>query len=158
MNDIFVVPLTNSNLICIIDEEDREKVMQFKWLLCSGRARTTETIKSRKYLYLHTLLTGFKRLDHINRNPLDNRKQNLRKANRSQNGINRDKFTNKIYSSKYKGVSFHRPLSKWRAKITWENNSKHIGYYLTQEEAALAYNKKAKELFGEFAFQNVIEA
>ena len=55
--------------------------------------------------------------------------------------------------SKYKGVSFVSK-NKWRARICINNKRQHIGYFKNEEEAAYAYDLKAKELFEEFAYLN----
>jgi len=54
----------------------------------------------------------------------------------------------------YRGVSWHAPLGKWRAGIVRRPLRLHIGYYETAEEAARAYDEKARELFGQGAYQN----
>lgn len=59
-------------------------------------------------------------------------------------------------TSKYKGVSFKTKSGKWVAQIRKGDTNRHIGYFATEEEAALAYNEKAKELFGEYAYLNNI--
>ena len=87
--------------------------------------------------------------DHINRDKLDNRRSNLRLATRSENGANCGK---KIGMHGLRGVAQHR--KKWRAQIQKDTKKILIGLYKTKEEAALAYNIKAKELFGKFAYQN----
>jgi hypothetical protein len=59
-------------------------------------------------------------------------------------------------TSKYKGVYFQKESGKWRAGISYRNKTIYIGLYLTEDEAALAYNAKAIELFGEFAVLNKV--
>ena len=97
-------------------------------------------------------------VDHINHNGLDNRKDNLRFGTNQQNQQNSRSHKNS--SSQYKGVSLYkRPRSKrWEAYITHKRKKTHIGYFTCAHEAALAYNKKAKELFGEYALLNEVEA
>lgn len=90
-------------------------------------------------------------LDHINRNPFDNRRENLRRCTRKQNSYNRGPHT-----GKYKGVSFDGRQKQWRASITKDGKFKHLGYFDCKKQAATVYNKKAKELFGDFAFLNEI--
>lgn len=64
-----------------------------------------------------------------------------------------------IASSKYKGVNYYKnkKSNQWRARIKIFRKEIHIGYYDSEIEAALAYNIKAVELFGEFAVLNRIE-
>ena len=72
-------------------------------------------------------------IDHINRNSLDNRVDNLRWVSRSQNQANGGKRQNK--SSIYKGVSFHKASNKWLSQITIDKKQKNLGYFLTEIEA-----------------------
>ena len=51
------------------------------------------------------------------------------------------RLINKQNTSGYKGVSFHKGTSKWRATISLQNRKKHLGFFETKEQAALAYNK-----------------
>lgn len=88
-------------------------------------------------------------VDHINRNKLDNRRENLRLATASENQMN---CGGKIGKHGFRGVKTHR--RKWEAQIQKDNKKISIGLFPTKEEAASAYNIKAKELFGEFAYQN----
>lgn len=113
----------------------------------------------KKKLRLHRVIMGNPEgffVDHINRNTLDNRKSNLRLATRSQNMANRISRTG---SSKYKGVHWRPNISKWRAQIRMgEKGDKQLmlGYFDTEEEAALAYNAAALEKWGEYAFLNEV--
>lgn len=94
-------------------------------------------------------------VDHINRIKNDNRFCNLRSCSQSENSANTNKRRNN--TSGYKGVCFHKKANKWMAKIRHNNKTKYIGIYLTKIEAAKAYNKKALELFGKFAYLNNME-
>ena len=83
-------------------------------------------------------------IDHININPLDNRIENLRVVNNSQNSRNRNKKKN--CSSQYKGVCWDKQKNKWKANIAIDGKSKHLGQFDTEEEAAEAYKKKCNEI------------
>lgn len=60
-------------------------------------------------------------------------------------------------TSKYKGVSFVQSLKRWRASIKVNGKSKSLGVFTNETDAALAYNKAARELFGESSYQNVVD-
>lgn len=90
-----------------------------------------------------------KELDHINRDRGDNRIENLRPCTHSQNMGNIGPMKHK-----YKGITFCKATRKWRAQLSTKNFHNCLGRYDTMEEAALAYNKAAKEYFGEFAYLN----
>ena len=88
-------------------------------------------------------------IDHINRIKNDNRWNNLRLANRSNNTFNKPK--NKNNTSGYKGVSYHKIMKKYRAKICV--NGKHIilGYKDTPEEASILYIEASIKYAKEFS-------
>lgn len=94
-------------------------------------------------------------VDHIDRNKQNNTVLNLRYATHSQNFMNKDK-TSKTTSSQYKGVSFDKKSKKFKAYITVDKKVTHIGFFNTEEEAAIAYNEKASELYQDFAKLNNI--
>lgn len=81
-------------------------------------------------------------IDHKNINPLDNRIENLRVVNVSQNTRNQNKRKN--CSSKYRGVS--RDRNKWRADIQIDGKHKHLGLFDIEEEAAECYKKAYDEI------------
>ena len=94
-----------------------------------------------------------KELDHINRNKSDNRICNLRECSSSENGANRESYR----VGKYKGVCFCKRHKKYLSQIGYNNKLYFLGYFDTPELAALAYNAKALELYGEFAYLNEVE-
>jgi hypothetical protein len=93
-------------------------------------------------------------VDHIDRDPLNNHISNLRWATNGENGRNR---LSQKGSSKYKGVSFSKKRKKWEVSIQLNNRRQYLGSFDYEKEAALAYNKKAKEIYGEFSLLNNIE-
>ncbi len=92
-------------------------------------------------------------VDHINRDKKDNRIDNLRAATHSQNSANALRESG---SSKYKGVCWVKSRSNWQADIGLDNKKVFIGRFKSEDMAALAYNKKAKELYGDFALLNKV--
>lgn len=98
-------------------------------------------------------------VDHINHDTLDNRRKNLRLVEQRNNSANSRKARGK--RSPFKGVSWHRQLSRWQAHISdgpirpdGRRKFRRIGLYLTQEEAAAAYDREARKSFGEYACLN----
>lgn len=108
---------------------------------------------------MHSLLIKNKKqctIRHKNGKGLDNRKSNLEIISYSIRGHSKRKNRKKI--SKYKGVSKTTNSKKqWRAEIMKNKKSYFLGNFETDKKAALAYNKKAEELYGKFAYQNIIK-
>jgi hypothetical protein len=147
------IHLTNG-MVSVVDEDDYVLVSKHKWYAhqssknCFYAARRgTNNI----FIYLHRALTGDPNcyVDHINGNTLDNRRHNLRMVSSVQSQQNRGMQTNNV--SGVKGVSFHKAARKYRAYITINKVSRHLGLFDTIEEATAARNVAAKLLFGEFA-------
>lgn len=95
-------------------------------------------------------------VDHINHNTLDNRKENLRLCSIQENVRNSIKHNSCKTSSKFKGVSFRVGRGLWRAYISFNRKYIHLGHFNNEIDAAIAYNIKARDLFGEFACLNNI--
>ena len=96
-------------------------------------------------------------VDHIDSMAkLNNTTENLRWATQKEQCRNISARSNA--SSQYKGVCWNKFHSRWTAAITIDVKRIHLGYFKSEEEAALTYNKKAIEHFGEFAKLNVIAA
>jgi hypothetical protein len=105
---------------------------------------------------MHRLIMGAEpgqEIDHINGNGLDNRKENLRVATRKENQQNRHITWG---NSTYKGVYWEKQKNKWRARIFVSGKCVHLGFFLTEKEAAVAYNQGAIKYFGSFACLNII--
>ena len=100
-------------------------------------------------------LVAEEQADHIDHDPLNNCRENLRLATGSENMRNRPKQANN--ASGFKGVCFHKASGKWAAKIVV--NSKHIylGLFDTPEAAAAAYDTAALSLHDTFACVNDAE-
>lgn len=139
-----------NDVVVQIDEADYPLVSSLKWHVhISGYA--CHSVNERKKLFMHQLIMDAKMIDHINGDKLDNRKQNLRICTHQQNMQN---SRPRKGTSPYKGVSWHNTRKEWRAQIYHNGKKMHLGSFATDVEAARAYNKKARELFGEFAYIN----
>lgn len=93
---------------------------------------------------------GYAKHDHIDRNGLNNQRDNFRPCSASQNGINQKR--RKDNTSGFKGVSWHKPSRSWQARL----RQKVLGFFSDAESAARAYNEAAFREFGEFAVLNVL--
>lgn len=110
-----------------------------------------------RQMYMHRLIMRLKKgeeIDHRNMNGLDNRRSNLRKCKRSENGAHRNRQKNN--TTGFKGVVFRKSDKKYQATIKINNKCIHLGLHKTALKAARVYNIAAKELHGKFAILNSI--
>jgi hypothetical protein len=148
--------------VIIVDFEDKPKVIGYNWRI--DKSGHVTAIIDGKTVKLHRLVTNTDDpstiIDHGNRDKRDNRKTNLRQATNQQNAANRSKAADT--SSRYIGVYWATREGKWACSIqtkvsTGRRKNQHLGYYATEREAGLAYNRAATALYGTFANLNVIE-
>ena len=130
----------------------------FEGYLQVSRYVKTKYGRAREDYAFHRLLIKNKsgnQIDHINRNKLDNRRENLRLVRRSYNLQNRNKFKHSV--SNYVGVTFDckKNVKKpWISRITKDRKRIYLGSFKTELEAAMAYDEKALEIYGENCFLN----
>ena|SRR5450755_3804845 len=151
----------------IVDEEDAD-LLQGIWYYRgkSGVARAipNEKRKSKQQIITihHQIMERILKrklkpgevILHRDKNKLNNQRKNLLLADHTKSTMRSKTYANN--SSGYRGVNFDKRANLWRASIGYQNRKKYLGYYSNPEDAAKAYNKAAKELFGEFAPQNEI--
>jgi len=153
------VPLTRGYKT-LIDEADLERVSRYSWhanMKASGVYAAARI--DNRMVGLHRFIVqaapGFD-VDHINGNRLDNRRCNLRLATRSQNLANSRPRRDKR-ASRFKGVTYcndPKRVKRWVAKVA----SEYVGRFLTEVEAARAYDEVARIRYGAFARTNFPEA
>lgn len=152
--------IVSKRVFATFDDEDYLLVAAYTWSAKPNKTTTyaittycDEEKSRRKYIFMHNLIMGSKGIDHIDGNGLNNQRSNLRLATAAQNNANARKQTRST-SSKYKGVYWQKKVSKWHVQITKDRKRIYLGLFLHEEDAAKAYDKAAKELFGEFAWLN----
>ena len=144
-------------MVALVDDEDYERLSQYKWSAVKqgGTYYAIRSSKDRVTIRMHREVLGLTDrkifCDHINHNGVDNQKHNLRTCTATQNQHNQISRTG---VSKYKGVSVNGKSKKWLARIGIDYMRIVLGYYNSEEEAAMAYDAKARELYGEFACCN----
>lgn len=144
----------------IVDEDIYYDLIKYNWYLNNhgyviGRSQDKKLVLLHRYIMKYQ---GDDFIDHINNNPLDNRKCNLRVITAKQNSQN--KVSHKNSTSKYIGVSQKKNNKKWVATITINGKLKHLGTFSDEIEAAKARDLSTKEHYGEFGnynFDNEIE-
>ncbi len=157
-----IIKFKNEPFTILIDKEDELMFDKYSWYLRytrkNGKPYVTTDIwikltKTRKKLILHRVLLGVtdpkRQVDHINGDTLDNRKENLRDCNYSENNRNRKKGIRN--TSGYKGVCWNKGMNKWFAQIRVNRKQINIGHYSNILDAVAAYNEAALKYHGEFA-------
>jgi hypothetical protein len=146
----------SQNKFAIVDNEDFDWLNQWKWHINNyGYAVRLQYVGkiNGKYKYESVLMSRLimnapeeMEVDHIDRNPLNNTKYNLRIVTHQQNNFNKPK--NKNNTSGFKGVYFdgRRKIKKWYVKIEIDYKQKFSGYFLTITEAIIC-RRKMEELY-----------
>ena len=150
------IPLTRGRF-ALVDAADYEWLSRCKWCVTGQDRPYACRHDSGKTIYMHREIMNTPAglcVDHINGHSLDNRRCNLRNCTHADNMRNRRGNSGR---SLYKGVTFQAHCGKYKASIGAKGCPKHIGYYDDPAEAARAYDRKARELFGPFAWLNFPE-
>lgn len=140
----------------LYDDEDHELISQYVWNIDDGPVTYARSSSHKKKTRMHRLIMGVTdpkiKIDHKNRNGLDNRRENLRICTSCENQRNRRGRVNS--NSLYKGVWFSKQKSAWIAEIKMNGVKKHLGIFSDESIAAKAYDDAAIKYFGEFANLN----
>jgi hypothetical protein len=148
----------NSEDVFIIDIESIEKMIDYQWYVkksdwgyySTGYVNKKVVILSR--FLLNAQIGQY--VDHINKNTLDNRIENLRFVTNQQNGFNRK--VGKNNTSGIMGVEWSKQKNKWQAKIKFNYKTRHLGFFDDINDATIARLNGEKEYFGEFAPQRYL--
>lgn len=155
----FIINSKHGNFEVLVDDEDYDKVMERKWSLSFSKNRKYIRVEARinyKLVRLHRYLLGVidknVKVDHKDRNPLNNQKSNLRLCNQKENMRNCRSKGNK---TGFRGVYQNHKIGKFRACISIDDKTFHIpGNFETAEEAAKVRDDYAQKISGEFAILN----
>lgn len=150
---LIVTDTTLTEKIVNIDTEDIDKMKPYHWIIRSD-GYVKATLGRNKYIYLHRLLMNVLdnnsiEVDHINQNPSDNRKYNLRIATHAENNRNIELCSKN--TSGFRGVYFDKKCKNWYAHIRIDNKSKHLGSYKNKEDAIKARHDAELLYYGDFS-------
>lgn len=144
--------LADTNKKVYFDIEDYKLIKNILWKTDEcGYARGYDT-KTKRLVRMHKVITNTDKniiIDHINREKLDNRKENFRYATNSENRINSKTRTDN--TSGIQGVRFEG--GKWRVRIFVNGKYIHLGMFDNFDEAVKIRLEAEKKYYGEFAMQ-----
>lgn len=152
--------------VALVDDEDFEKLNILKWAAMKRRKHIDKFVAFRngyingkmRVIRMHRFILNVTdskiQVDHINGNPLDNRKENLRLCSNAENNMNKEIRPDN--TTGYKGVYFHKRANKYLSQIWYNQKHYYLGLFESPIDAAKVYNAKAIELHGEFAYLNKI--
>ena len=164
INDNYVEMIIESKvygiIIVKIDKNDLEKCSKLTWHYAKNKdSKYIQTRIKGKMIKLHRYIMNINNsnlvVDHINRNPLDNRKSNLRICSYQENSFNKSIRVDN--TSGIAGVSFHKINKKWKAKIKYNNLTIHLGYFEDINEALINRRVAEEILFGEYSPNEKLE-
>ena len=146
-----LIPLSGGGYAWV-DADDYEWLNQYHWRLVNGYPSRRE--KQREVLMHRAIMQPppGKVVDHIDGNRRNACRANLRICTRGENQCNQRK--RRKGHSRFKGVTFHKPMGKWTAQYRFKGRLYHLGYFDDEAEAARAYDYAAVQVFGEFACVN----
>jgi hypothetical protein len=146
-------------LVARVDDDDFEDLNSRHWFAnreYSGYYAVSQDPGGKQYR-MHRVILGITdpgvNVDHRDGDTLNNQRYNLRPCTDSQNGANRKISSNN--KSGYKGVHWNKAMGRWAAQIQWHNKVYTLGYHSDPLEAARAYDRRALQIFGEFARTNL---
>lgn len=145
------------DVFALVDADVYDELIVFLWQLGGGSGEMYPVRRTGKttFEFLHRRIIGAGKgeaVDHRDRNPLNCRKSNLRIATTSQNLQNRCKPAHGV-TSKFKGVCRPSGKTRWRVAVGREC----VGWFDSEIDAAEAYDRVARERYGEFAVLNFPE-
>jgi hypothetical protein len=150
----------NLGFVAIIDDDDYPNISLNKWFIdfkgnVTYAVRNEMTLGKSRKIYMHRVVMGARKgqvVDHLDYNGLNNQKNNLRICTHGQNLQHHYSAWGEL---PYIGVV--RKREKFHARIVFNKERFCLGCYFTMEEAARVYDRKAIELYGEFAYLNFPE-
>lgn len=148
-----LIPLTRG-VSAKVDEEDFEKFGGMKWYasFCKSINNFYACRKTKKIYYLHRVIMGSPEgmvVDHINHDTLDNRRENLRICTQNQNMMNRIGSSSHSKSG-IRGVYWHKRAGKWTSQIHINGKAKHLGLFVSVDEAIASFAEANKKYYGDF--------
>tara|TARA_R110000782_G_scaffold73158_2_gene146395 strand:+ start:76 stop:615 length:540 start_codon:yes stop_codon:yes gene_type:complete len=153
MTKVIKIPIVGGN-VALVDPSDAPLMREYKWHMGGHLSKYAKTSVGKSGVFMHRLIMdppANMDVDHINGDPLDNRRANLRLATRSQNAANRT-YTNS--GTGYKGVYYYPSRERYQGTVRADGGRYRGPYRESAEDAARDHDALARGLFGAFATVN----
>lgn len=136
------------------DLEDYDKIREYCWYKDFSTGYMKTKTPNNKWIYMHRFITDgkYELVDHIDRNKLNNRKENLRNATKRQNTLNRNSVIS-TNTSGITGVYYDNKRDKWRTQICIDNKTRYLGIFIDKEDAIVIRLQAEAKYFGKSAPQ-----
>lgn len=127
----------------LVDEDCYDALARYRWHFARGYAQRLSLVSEdglpRRRIAMHRQVLGLpagdrRHVDHINRDRLDNRRENLRFSNAAENRQNQSA---RGAASKFRGVIWDKGTSKWIARVQLNGRPHHVGRFRSELAAAL---------------------
>lgn len=150
-----MIPVSGGRAFTMVDDDVFDALSMYRWARSGTKGRYVARRVARKTVYLHRIIMDAPpgiEVDHINRNPLDNRRENLRLCTHQQNGAN---IPSKRVKAPFRGLLLCKGTNGgWYVHLKCSGKRIYVGLFADPIEAARAYDREAVRLFGEFATLN----
>ena len=150
------IKLKYSDKEAIVDDWYYPRLMKYVWYVRGNRGLVyAYTYRRGRITKMHNMIIKKKKgfqIDHINRNSLDNRKENLRYCTHSENQLNKNLSKNN--TSGHKGVNWDKSHEKWVAILYKDGKTIKLGRFTNKEDAILARKEAFKKAFNGFTVED----
>ena len=161
MKEVPLVGTKAAGRVTLVDDDDWPTVAPFVWYIheydkgpgCKPDGPyAVARVADHRLVRMHKFLTGWPRTDHRDHDGLNNQRWNLRPTTLGQNMANTPSRQNSV--SRFKGVRLQRRTGHWEACIKIGDQARHLGTFLHEQDAAVAFDDAAREAWGEYACLN----
>lgn len=152
-----LIPSKGKMLPCLFDQRDEEWINNHTWYMLNGYPATYLNGKS---VFMHRIILGLTDPkvfgDHKDGNKANNCRDNLRACTPAENRRNSRKGKN--CTSIYKGSYFEFERGRFHAQLGIGSRVFNLGRYADERLAGKAYDRKALQMFGQFASVNFVSS
>lgn len=143
----------SGGIICLIDDEDWDRIKNYSWCLHADKQYVGGRVENGKMVLLHRFIMNVSsdmKIDHINHNTFDNRKENLRICTQAQNMWN---AKHRGSNTGIRGIHFRKKVGNYQVDITSYGKRVYLGVYPTIEEAIIVRKTAEFKYHGDYRYK-----